>query len=317
NGPTYEGPFVASQIAGQGKFTWPDGSTYQGEVSNGKRHGVGIYLAADGIVKYEGCWVQGKRHGEGRLAYDAAGESYYHGQWEDGCKHGHGRQVWPSKNRYEGQWRFGRMSGQGTMTWCDGAIQEQYVGNWEDDHPQGAGSHTWHAPDPSRPDVDGKLMPSQQMNNSYDGQWNDGVRHGTGTFSYASGANYFGQWDRNIKHGDGRYTYEDGDLYSGLFAGDQFAEPGVSRYSSSKDAAALNIGAEDNPVRRCIDISDLEVFALAPGSRSGAQDYLAYDENTHEVMREVYNMLLRNIGELKKIYGQCRGVLQRQGDDPF
>lgn len=48
---------------GQGTFTWPDGSSYKGEVYKGIRHGTGTYKCADG-VSYSGQWDQGKRHGK-------------------------------------------------------------------------------------------------------------------------------------------------------------------------------------------------------------------------------------------------------------
>mmetsp|Transcript_755 Transcript_755/g.1371 ORF Transcript_755/g.1371 Transcript_755/m.1371 type:complete len:1046 (-) Transcript_755:81-3218(-) len=316
-GTKYEGPFIASEIEGSGKYIWPDGSTYEGQVSKGKRHGQGVYLHADGSTKYEGEWFEGRRHGVGVLSYGVKGEAYYSGQWQDGCKHGEGRQVWPSKNTYEGQWRQGRMSGTGTMIWRDTGMLEVYTGEWDNDVPQGAGRHVWHAPDVTRPEMGGKEMPSQQTNNSYEGQWVGGVRHGTGQFSYASGSTYQGQWDRNMKHGEGRYTYEDGSAYNSLFVGDNMADPRASKYQSSSLRGALNIGGEDNPVRRCIDITDLTAFFL-PDDRGerDPEDFSAYDQND-EVMREIFNILLRNMGHLKKIYSQLRKSLVRPNEDPW
>lgn len=313
NGVLYEGPFVESKITGRGRFTWPDGSSYEGSLENGKRHGEGVYTAADGVTRYDGQWVQGHRHGQGRLMYDTSGESYYFGQWEDGWKHGFGRQVWPSGNIYEGQWQFGKMAGQGSMSWFEMGVHEEYTGNWEDDHPQGVGTHTWHAPEP-KPDQTIKDGPSQQMNNRYQGQWDNGVRHGEGTFYYANGAKYCGSWDVNVKSGEGRYTFEDGKVYAGPFKNDQMVDYSIP---DALKRSALNIGAEDNPVRQCIDVSDLELFAFPPDV--GAPDHnegSGYDE-TEEVMREVHNTLLRYLGELKQVYHQYRLLLRRPGEDPF
>eukprot|EP00931_Biecheleriopsis_adriatica_P003594 TRINITY_DN105393_c0_g1_i1.p1 TRINITY_DN105393_c0_g1~~TRINITY_DN105393_c0_g1_i1.p1 ORF type:complete len:1054 (+),score=208.09 TRINITY_DN105393_c0_g1_i1:48-3209(+) len=318
DGLRYEGPFKESEITGTGKFLWPDGSTYEGDLRKGKRHGHGVFLAADGVTKYEGEWSEGKRHGVGQLSYDANKETYYKGQWANGCKHGEGFQIWPSKNTYEGQWKEGRMSGHGTMTWYDGGQLERYTGQWDNDVPQGQGKHVWHAPDMTRHDVAGvREMPSQQTNNCYQGSWALGLRSGYGTFRFASGALYEGEWSNNIKQGDGRYTYEDGSVYSGQFSGDNMADPSVSRYNNSATNAALNIGGEDNPVRRSIDIADLEGFCIPtdreltdPTARSGFSA-------PSEVFREVYNLLLRNMGDLKKIYGMLRKVLQKPGEDPW
>eukprot|EP00933_Yihiella_yeosuensis_P022746 TRINITY_DN17851_c1_g1_i3.p1 TRINITY_DN17851_c1_g1~~TRINITY_DN17851_c1_g1_i3.p1 ORF type:complete len:967 (-),score=190.86 TRINITY_DN17851_c1_g1_i3:262-2880(-) len=202
------------------------------------------------------------------------------------------------------------------MVWRDTGVPEKYTGSWEDDHPHGEGTHTWYAPDPNQMEAGSKEMPSQQMNNSYEGQWVHGVRHGIGCFSYASGANYYGEWVKNVKQGYGRYTYEDGNVYNGLFTNDNMADPKANRFTAVQPAA-LNLGAEDNPVRRCIDVSDLEAFCL-PSDRGerAAEDFSAYDE-PHEVLREVYNMLLRNIRDIKKLYSQFRLPLKRPEDDPF
>jgi len=312
-GIKYEGPFVASQIEGKGKFVWPDGSSYEGDLHEGKRHGQGTYVAADGVTRYEGQWMHGKRHGYGRLTYDVGGESFYDGVWQDGQKHGLGKQIWPTGNQYEGDWEVGKMAGKGTMTWRERDPMEVYCGMWKDNHPDGEGTHSWRAPDP-KPEQTVKDGPSQQLNNRYEGQWVQGVRHGFGTFYYANGSIYKGEWQRNTKQGRGRHTFEDGRIYEGPFDCDQMTE---YQMPDTLNTSALNIGAEDNPVRRCIDVSDLEPFALPPDA--GDLDLTigaGYDE-TVEVMREVHNMLLRHLGELKQVYFRYRTISKMPEEDPF
>lgn len=48
--------------------TYPDGTTYEGEILAGKRHGFGLLIRPDG-VKYKGEWYNDKPHGEGMLFY--------------------------------------------------------------------------------------------------------------------------------------------------------------------------------------------------------------------------------------------------------
>eukprot|EP00927_Polykrikos_kofoidii_P035786 TRINITY_DN30314_c0_g1_i1.p1 TRINITY_DN30314_c0_g1~~TRINITY_DN30314_c0_g1_i1.p1 ORF type:complete len:1248 (+),score=194.36 TRINITY_DN30314_c0_g1_i1:118-3861(+) len=343
NGLRYEGPFVASQIDGMGTFTWPDGSVYEGALQNGRRNGQGRHTLPDGLTRYEGQWLDGKRHGTGQLTYTANGESQYYGDWRNDMKHGHGRQIWPSGNVYEGQWRFGAMSGEGFMTWNDGGFLESYRGHWEKNRPQGEGTYTWHASEP-RPEPGGKEMPSQQMNNRYEGSWDNGVRHGSGTFHYANGANYRGEWDLNSKSGTGSYTFEDGRVYRGPFTLDQMTGDvegcgqggGTANGRSavgSRPPPPANIGAQDNPVRRCIDISDLDLFCLPQDVESLVADRawnetsppslgsdpLGHREDVDKtsVMRQVHNMLLRHLGDLKQLYARYRVLSPTLAPDPF
>ena len=43
---------------------WPSGERYEGDWEDGKEHGAGTAVSADGS-SFFGTWVHGKRHGEG------------------------------------------------------------------------------------------------------------------------------------------------------------------------------------------------------------------------------------------------------------
>lgn len=47
-----------------GVYTWPDGSTYEGEVIHGVRQGFGMFKCGTHPVSYIGHWCHGKRHGK-------------------------------------------------------------------------------------------------------------------------------------------------------------------------------------------------------------------------------------------------------------
>lgn len=64
-----QGEFVASLPMGQGTYTWPDGNTYDGEVYNCLRHGIGTYKSSKNSVVYTGQWGLGKRHGTVRFTH--------------------------------------------------------------------------------------------------------------------------------------------------------------------------------------------------------------------------------------------------------
>jgi len=41
------------------------------------------------------------------------------------------------------------------------------------------------------------------------------LRHGHGTFYYATGAKYVGEWMNNMKHGNGKYIFKNGLVFEG------------------------------------------------------------------------------------------------------
>ena len=58
---------------GKGTYTWPDGSKYQGDYKDNKKHGNGIYTYTDGS-KYECVYKEDKKHGKG-IYTDSNGKS--------------------------------------------------------------------------------------------------------------------------------------------------------------------------------------------------------------------------------------------------
>ena len=65
----YTGQFVYNQLNGKGKYTWPDGSWYDGDVVQGLRHGEGTYYTPTGESTYIGQWKNGVRCGKGVLKF--------------------------------------------------------------------------------------------------------------------------------------------------------------------------------------------------------------------------------------------------------
>lgn len=75
-------------------YTWPSGSTFEGQWQNGKRHGLG--------VETRGRWT-------------------YRGEWTQGFKGRYGvRQSLSSGAKYEGTWANGLQDGYGSETYADG-----------------------------------------------------------------------------------------------------------------------------------------------------------------------------------------------------
>jgi len=56
-------------------MTCPDGSVYNGEWEDGKRHGQGIYRYINGDY-YDGEWKDGRKHGKGFYLFANQGIMY-------------------------------------------------------------------------------------------------------------------------------------------------------------------------------------------------------------------------------------------------
>ena len=101
---TWTGGCVDGKGSGKGRTVWRNShgtSTHEGERREGKRHGRGIVVEADGD-RFEGEFRNNKAHGRGTFT------------WTDG-------------RRFEGEWRSGKPHGRGTFTEPDG---DRFEGNW-------------------------------------------------------------------------------------------------------------------------------------------------------------------------------------------
>ena len=122
-----EAPKTYDPVTRTGYHTevYANGERYEGDFVNGKRHGRGRMEYANGDV-YEGEYNMGKRHGQGTMTY-AAGSSYT-GAWENSVKSGKGRFVQASGEVYEGDFSGGTFDGFGTYTFKNG---NTFMGDWK------------------------------------------------------------------------------------------------------------------------------------------------------------------------------------------
>jgi hypothetical protein len=192
------GYFTDNVAEGHGRYDWPDGGRYEGQIRKGKRHGPGVMFFADGETRYEGDWVEGKRHGRGRLIFsdDDDHPHFYDGEWFNDAKHGRGVFQYPNGDTYEGEWFRDSKHGRGTMRWVGDGRNEMYKGEWKDGKAHGRGAHVWFRDEKN----DGVSVSRFSASaNTYVGAFVDGKRHGHGVFSYADGAKYVGDFFRGPK----------------------------------------------------------------------------------------------------------------------
>ena len=129
---------------------------------------------------------QGKSHyGNGDM---------YEGQFLDGKKHGKGRMIWnlkpgqPFLHAYEGDWKHDQMTGFGREQLASGDV---YEGEFWNGRRHGKGRLVM------------KAMPGEKFERYYDGEWRSGVKQGHGREQYATGGYYDGEWLFGSKSGHG------------------------------------------------------------------------------------------------------------------
>lgn len=125
---TFEGNFVNGKKS-FGKYSWPDGSVYNGEFDDDQFHGFGEYNWERSGIKYEGYWNHGVFEGKGKMWYEDG--STYEGYFKDGLRNGFGKYIWNENKYYEGEWENGKQNGKGVYIkrgvktegiWCKGKI---------------------------------------------------------------------------------------------------------------------------------------------------------------------------------------------------
>ena len=125
DGCRLEGTFVNGYLEGTGTVFRANGSvSYHGRFVEGKRDGEGIEYEEDG-AEYEGRFREDRRDGHGLLSRDK--EVLYDGEWMNGLKHGQGREM-IGQTAYEGDFKQGLRDGKGRLMRLNGQLI--YSGDW-------------------------------------------------------------------------------------------------------------------------------------------------------------------------------------------
>ena len=116
---------------GKASVIYPTKDRYEGDFKDGLREGVGTYsyFKEEGPQnKYEGEWIQNKKHGIGKMVYGGIGE--YFGRFENGKRHGEGVFKYKKNgNVYSGSWKYGVKHGHGEFIFEK--TKMKIAGEWE------------------------------------------------------------------------------------------------------------------------------------------------------------------------------------------
>lgn len=194
-GDSYEGMWEAD-CPSFGRWTFPDGSFFEGSYCNGVR-AKGTHSSADGKDIYEGHFSGPDREGEGLLKIEGLYE--YKGDFKHNVRHGRGECRYGPRSSlgcYVGSWADDQRSGVGDMKWLSG---ETYSGSWVADLRHGQGICRFSNGDQFSGLWANDLQTKGQMiysnGEKYEGEFVSGRRHGFGRALFSDGTTFCGQWE--------------------------------------------------------------------------------------------------------------------------
>lgn len=171
-------------------------NAYTGTTRNSSEDERGNTLGVHNTPVLEGV---GTLHS--RLGYTFSGNLH------DGQPCGHGVLRWSDGRVVVGVFEKGVVDGTGTLQWPNG---DTYTGALRKSVRHGSGCFT-----------------EDSGQSCYEGEWRDGMRHGSGEQRYANGSVYRGSWANNTRHGRGTLRYASGDVYEGEWEDDVPSGSGV------------------------------------------------------------------------------------------
>lgn len=227
-----------------------DNTKYIGSVYNDKPSGHGI-LQMDGCV-YEGFFLNGKKHGRGRLTFDS-GISYkgdfqfdlyhghgmltlqngstYEGSFHTGTYHGHGH-LTTNVSSYKGGWHHGTFHGHGVHKTNVGTYDGNFAYNLRDGHGKWIDRHLCSYDGEWKKGVRQGYGAAMDTRSIYQGFWDRDLQAGRGTWTHKMLGTYVGEWKRGKRHKKGVHTFTDGTIYTGSWSYGKRTGHGVLKWAN-------------------------------------------------------------------------------------
>lgn len=204
------------------KYSYPNGDLFFGALDeNLFRQGHGVYIGGkSGCNRYEGGFVNGKRHGPNGILITAF--TKYIGEFVNDLKEGEGTLIHNDTSMYKGNFRNGMFHGQGVFCDADGRV---YTGEYENGLEHGTGEERFSDGSVFRGEFkEGRRCGVGSLFNNkgeveYSGQWFDGMMEGEGvqycktplsTTTIKKYDEYKGSFVRGMKCGHGKVKTADG-----------------------------------------------------------------------------------------------------------
>lgn len=174
---------------------------YEGEYSENKQHGSGVYIFGNSGKRYLGSWVMGEMSGEGVYYFSSNNGTFYCGGYDRDKKHGQGYYLYEDGLLMVQQWSNGELRSEAEATplqyvECAERLRDIFV-RVRTVAPKELGAQ------PPSLEVKTFQFPS---NATYTGQHHGTKKHGQGYWVHPEGDSYAGQYENNKHCGWGVYT---------------------------------------------------------------------------------------------------------------
>lgn len=222
NATVYNGTMKDGKEDGKGDLLFYDHSSFRGLFHKG-RAVSGTVTNPDGRVIYNGEYdIYETFVGKG-TQYLPDG-SVYVGDFKRGKKHGRGVMTYSNKDSYEGNWNEDRRDGDGVYYFANCTVRS-ISGRWRNDRPIARLFLKFD-------------LPCEDSSSKFVGDFNDGVRHGSGVMTYVSGDSYSGEWVNGKREGFGELRFFANNtvfaVLSGKWANDKPVSPMALKVSGGQ-----------------------------------------------------------------------------------
>jgi hypothetical protein len=216
---------LSSRKAAIGSLSLPNGDEYEGELLNGRPHGMGMMkYKGESKMTYDGDWVNGKTRGYGVIF--APLKTRCHALFRS---NGLAIITQCTGKRYEGEIKAGCFEGQGTLWFNDGS---KYTGSFKSDRTHGygvlkmanGGRYEGHSIASS---AEGQGIARNADGIEFAGLFKAGKLHGYAVVKFPNGERHEGHFTANQCEGQGAHWYADGKEYAGLWKAGSFHGFGV------------------------------------------------------------------------------------------
>jgi len=241
DGRKYVGEWRDGERHGHGVYEWPH-AKYEGDFWHNQRQGHGVYESRTDSMHllYTGEWQNNQYHGQGRYeitttttAADSQEQTkVFVGRFADGKPvpeefiepEGASQQLQPEDTTDN----TSAISVVTNQPWFDRGVPAVYRGLWlhnkHKPHGNGVADYQLGAVQSYEGCFhhglyhgEGRLV-YRESGDCYTGSFQQGERHGHGTYKWSDGRQYSGEWHKNVRGGRGVFTWPStGDRYEGEF----------------------------------------------------------------------------------------------------